>query len=551
MGGKKITTETKSRYPGVLLILDGWGLGEQRDNNPIYLADTPYFDSLDYRAIEAVGPVVGMPEDAKGSTAVGHEVISGVDYIHPMKRIQKDIKERVFINNLTDTAFEETADRGGALHLMGLVSNNKEHSDIRHLYALMRRAVDKGIKKIYIHFFSDGRGTPPFSAVRFAEDLIEKAETIAGNTADIKIATVGGRDITMNRSVDSFHKSIAAYRAIIDAAGERDKDIFTVLKKAYDRGITDQYIDVTVLGDYRGASDNDTLMHWNFRKDRAWMLMYLLSEPVKRIRKKVELPEFKKTASSTLNYDTLNFLTLIEVYKDIPCKVVYPDKKQKYSMGSVLEEFGYRQYRISGVDKAHAVLLLSGGSRIKPFKGEKRITIQLPEEMRKYRDAYDKNKGEEGYKLDPYEKYPKLELTELTQKIIKVVEKSRGREFIIVNISNGDMVGHTAGRDASVKAASVVDRALKKISRAVKEKGGTLFVIADHGNLEVLKTEDGTASTFHTKNRVPFAVVSKDKVKLKEGGCLKDVAPTILAIMEPEKKDIVAERFNGNIITDE
>ncbi len=242
MGGKKITTETKSRYPGVLLILDGWGLGEQTENNPIYLADTPYFDSLDYRAIEAVGPVVGMPEDAKGSTAVGHEVISGVDYIHPMKRIQKDIKERVFINNLTDTTFAETVSKGGALHLMGLVSNNKEHSDIRHLYALMRRAVDKGIKKIYIHFFSDGRGTPPFSAVRFAEDLIEKAETIAGNAADIKIATVGGRDITMNRSVDSFHKSIAAYRAIIDAAGERDKDIFTVLKKAYDKGITDQYI---------------------------------------------------------------------------------------------------------------------------------------------------------------------------------------------------------------------------------------------------------------------------------------------------------------------
>ncbi|MEA3505998.1 MAG: hypothetical protein U9R36_00655, partial [Elusimicrobiota bacterium] len=386
---------------------------------------------------------------------------------------------------------------------------------------------------IYIHFFSDGRGTPPFSAVRFAEDLIDKSKEIAGSNAEIKIATVGGRDITMNRSVDSFQKSISAFRAIIDADGPREKDIFKVLKKFYDKGITDQYIDVTVLGDYRGVSNNDTLMHWNFRKDRAWILIYLMTEPAERIRKKIEVPEFKKTASNILDYSTLTFMTFIEVYKGVPCSVIYPDKEQPYSLGSILEEFGYRQYRISGVDKAQAVVLLSGGSRIEPFEHEKRITIPLPEDMSGYSDGYDENKGEEGYKKDPYEKYPELEIEDLTGKIIEKVEESGGKEFIIANIANGDMVGHTAGRKASVKAAEAVDRALKKIAGAVVKKNGTLFITADHGNLEILKTEDGTASTFHTKNNVPFAVVPQDRAKFKEGGTLKDVAPTVLAAMEP------------------
>ncbi|MDA3793440.1 MAG: hypothetical protein PF545_07315 [Elusimicrobia bacterium] len=542
------------RSPGVLLILDGWGLGEDNEDNPIHLADTPYFDKLDYREIEAVGTRVGMPADAKGSTAVGHEVMSGVNYIHPMRQIQKNINDKVFINQITDREFKDTAQKGGALHLMGLVSNNMEHSDIRHLYAILRRAVAKGIQKIYIHFFSDGRGTPPFSAVRFAEDLTEKTDKIASSKVDIEIATVGGRDITMNRSDDSFNKSLTTQSAIIDAQGPREKDIFTVLKKAYDKGITDQYVDVTVLGNYKGAANNDMFLHWNFRKDRAWMLMYLMTEPEKRIKKKIKRMDYKKTKrEKTLDYSSLKFMTLIEVYKDVPCEVVYPDKKQEYSLGSSLEDFGYSQFRISGVDKAQAVVLLSGGSRVKPFKHEKRITISLPKEMKRYSDGYDKNKGEKGYKLDPYEKYPEIEIKELTKKIVSVIKDSRGKEFLIINIANGDMVGHTANREASIRAASAVDKALKKISAAVLDMEGTLFITADHGNLEVLHTEDGTPSTFHTKNKVPFAMVSKETIadetlKFKSGGCLKDVAPTVLAVMEPSYKKIIKETFMGEIL---
>ncbi|MFW6134532.1 MAG: hypothetical protein ACOC5R_03030, partial [Elusimicrobiota bacterium] len=481
--------------------------------------------------------------------AVGHEVMSGAEYIHPMVRINNDIKDKVMMNEAVDRVLDKTRKKNGRLHLMGLVSRNREHSDIRHLYSIMRRAVQKKVKEIFIHFFTDGRGTPPFSAVRFAEDLENKINEISNGAVTVKIATVGGRDITMNRSTDSWYKTIKTFRAIVEGKAKRTKNIFNALKKDYEQGITDQYVKIRVLGDYRGAENNDTFIHWNFRKDRAKMLMQLLTEKENTMKREMNDPNFKKIRyKKDLNYDTLDFLALVEYYKGIDCEVAYPDLKQKHSLGNILEKFGYHQYRISGVDKKHAVILLSGGSREKPFPHEERIVVPLPKEMEQYKIQYEEKKGEPGFKMDPYEKYPEIELPRLTEKVIEILENSPSKSFLIVNLSNPDMVGHTASMDAGIKAARAIDRAMEKVYNSAVKCGAYLFITADHGNMEESETEDGLASTFHTENPVPFVITGRNDIELKQGGCLKDVAPTVLYVMEPDSIDIIENEFKGNIL---
>ncbi len=538
---------------GLLIIIDGLGLSEKTEDSPLKYANTPFLDNLNYKKIVAVGPRVGMTEDAMGSTAVGHEVMSGVDYVHPMVRVGKDIKKGVIRNKSIDGVLEKVSSRKKALHLMGLVSTNREHSDIRHLYAIMRRAVQKGVKQIYIHFFADGRGTPPFSAVRFAEDLQIKGEEIGAKKTTVDIATLSGRDISMNRSTDSWYKTIKTYRAIMEGEALEEDNVFKALKKDYEEKITDQYIKVRVLGDYDGVSEGDALFHWNFRKDRASMLMKVFLKPERELQKIIGEENFKKLDKKDLDLSTLDFGALVEYYRDISCPVAYKDLPQKHSLGSMLEDFGYTQYRISGMDKKQAVVLLSGGSREEPFEHEHRVVVPLPDKMEKYMEEYEDKKGQTGFKKNPYEKFPEIELPRLTDKIIETLNHSEPKFFGIVNIANPDMVGHTANKDAAVKAIEKIDSSLKKIIRQAEKTDTMVFITADHGNLEELLTDDDTPSTFHTQNPVPFAVkdpLGKD-VKIREGGCLKDVAPTVLYAMEPDRKKDIEEKLKGEILIDE
>ncbi len=564
--------------PSALIIMDGCGIHEEEAYNCVALAHTPFLDFLqggDGRALDsktrklvreasstelvAVGPPVGMPEGAKGSTAVGHEVLSGVDYVHPMHQFTDAIHDGVMINPLIDEAIDYTVAMNSAIHLLGLVSNNQEHSHIVHLYAILRRIVQRGGSKIRIHYFSDGRGTPPFSAPRFLEDLEMHAEDVIGDKpVDFKVATIGGRDITMNRSADAWFKTEKTFRAIIEGQGPRAAKAEDTLRAAYDKGLTDQYVTPTVLGDYQGVDNRDLIIHWNFRKDRGEFLMRMLVDPVTDLTERLrnspdetyrDLERFERWKNHpNLHYDTLHFVGLVEYYRGMNCPVAFREPVQDISLGNVLSLHGCHQYRMSGVDKAKAVLLLSGNKVGDPLKGEERITVPLPEQVRSYIKEYDQHKGEKGFKLEPYAKYPKLEIENLTDKVVEIIENGDSKTVILVNLCNPDMVGHTGDVSAGIQAMMAADRALERIVSALRAKGGFAIITADHGNIEEMITEDEETNTFHTANKVPLIIVGPPKLKLLSDGTLKDVAPTFLRLLFGQEIDEVKKGMKGRVL---
>jgi len=564
--------------PSALIIMDGCGIRQEESYNCVALAQTPFLDYLrgsDGRYLDpeikklvgetsstevvAVGPSVGMPEGAKGSTAVGHEVLSGVDYVHPMYQINSAIKDGVMENNLIDEAIDYTVAMNSTIHLLGLVSNNQEHSHIVHLYAILRRIVQRGGSRIRIHYFSDGRGTPPFSAPRFLEDLTMTAEDIIGDKeVDFKVATIGGRDITMNRSADSWYKTEKTYRAIIEGQGPRMATPEEALKAAYEKNLTDQYVTPTVLGDYEGVDNRDLIIHWNFRKDRGEFLMRMLVDPVTDLTESLrnspdetyrDLQRFERWKNRpSLHYDTLHFVGLVEYYRGINCPVAFREPVQDISLGKVLSNHGYHQYRMSGVDKAKAVLLLSGNKVSDPLQGEERITVPLPEDVRSYIKEYDRNKGEIGFKREPYAKYPKLEIENLVEEVVKIIENGDSKTVILVNLCNPDMVGHTGDVSAGIQAMMAVDRALERIVTALRARGGFAIITADHGNIEEMMTEDEEVNTFHTGNKVPLLIVGPPKLDLRDDGSLKDVAPTFLRLLFGREIEEVKNGMKGRLL---
>jgi len=560
--------------PFLFVILDGYGVREEREGNAIAHSSTPFFDYLSgkspgknfarrfgpvsYTTLAAVGPAVGMPEGAKGSTAVGHEVLSGVDYEHPMYLIEEGIKDGEMMSPVIDDAINHALSHGSALHLMGLISDNREHSDINHLYAILRRAAKLGQKKIWLHFFSDGRGTPPQSGPRFVKELSRKIAEITGGdkSFDIRIATVGGRDLTMNRSALYWSKTASVFRAIVEAEAPRIDSIDHAFEAAYALGLNDQYVPVSVIGDYRGVANHDSLIHFNFRRDRAEFLMKLFAEPeekiVEMLRKSGDptyqgIREFRKVAKKGLDYSTVKVAALVEYYKGIPCPVTFPAKAHEYSLGRFLSEFGFRQKLISGVDKASAILLLNGAGKKGLYEGQESIVVPLPPDMAQYIRDYDVYKGRPAFEKNPYAKYPKVELDELTEAVIREVQKADAKTFIAVNICNPDMVGHTADMDACIECVEAIDVSLQRMAEALLATGGVMVITADHGNIEELET-DGEPNTYHTRARVPFAVLGLPERELRDDGTLKDVAPTILCILLDGQDAKVRKHLPGRIL---
>ena len=562
--------------PLLLVILDGLGVREESEGNAVAQARTPFFDYISglspgnkefpatfgpvsCTTLVAVGPKVGMPEEARGSTAVGHEVLSGVDYRHPIYAVVEGIENGEMKNPVIDDAVKHAVGHNSALHLMGLISDNREHSDIRHLYAILQRAVNLGQKKIWLHFFSDGRGTPPQSGPRYVKELRKKISEITKDSpsCEIRIATVSGRDLSMNRSALYWTKTESVFHAIIEADAPRRETVEKSLEAAYALGLNDQYVPVEVIGDYQGVENHDSLVHFNFRRDRSEMLMKMLVEPEPKIAEILrtsgdtsytDIQEFEKVEKKRgLDYSTLKVSALVEYYKGIPCPVAFMAEPHEWSLGRFLSERGFRQRFISGVDKTAALRLLNGAERSELYDGQESIMVPLPPDMRQYIRDYDVHKGQPGFEENPYVKYPLVELEELTGVVVEEIEKADGKTFIAVNICNPDMVGHTADMAASIKCVEAIDVSLQKITEQVLKSRGVMLLTADHGNIEELFT-DGEPNTYHTRAKVPFAVLGMPERPLRGDGTLKDVAPTILYLVLGEENPDVKKHLPGRIL---
>jgi len=470
-------------YPLVaLVILDGWGIAPPGPGNAIELAETPVFDRLwrDYphARLVASGGAVGLPEGQMGNSEVGHLTIgSGRILSQDLVRVNRAIESgELFENEVLRTAF----DRGENVHLLGLVSHGGVHSHIDHLQALLQFAPEK----TWIHAFTDGRDVSPHSAVHDLDEL----------PVD-RIATVAGRYYAMDRD-KRWDRTERALRAIVEGEGEHADDPIAAVQASYDRGVTDEFIEPTVI-DSRPRLDpeRDSAIFFNFRPDRARQLSEKLGE---------------------LGVD----LTTMTRYRDdLDFPVVFPEQEVEQVLAEVLSAHGIRQLHAAETEKyAHVTYFLDGG-REQPFAGEERILVDSPREV------------------PSYDHKPEMSAPEVADLVAGAIDDD-GYGFVIVNFANPDMVGHTGVIPAVVKAVETTDTCLGQVVDAVERAGGVSIVIADHGNAEKLLQEDGVSPhTAHTTNPVPV-ILTASGATLCDGE-LADVAPTVLALLGIEVPSVM------------
>jgi 2,3-bisphosphoglycerate-independent phosphoglycerate mutase len=470
-------------YPLVaLVILDGWGIAPAGPGNAIELAETPVFDRLwreyPHAQLVASGGAVGLPDGQIGNSEVGHLTIgSGRILFQDLVRVNRAIDSgELFENEALRTAFE----RGENVHLLGLVSHGGVHSHIEHLQALLRFAPEK----TWIHAFTDGRDVSPHSALH---DLAELP-------AD-RISTVAGRYYAMDRD-KRWDRTERALRAIVNGEGEHAEDPIAAVQASYDRGVTDEFIEPTVIdGRPRLDPERDTAIFFNFRPDRARQLSEKLGE---------------------LGVD----LTTMTRYRDdFEFPVAFPEREIEDVLAEVLSDHGIRQLHAAETEKyAHVTYFLDGG-REQPFAGEERILVDSPRDV------------------PSYDHKPEMSAREVADRVAGAIDDD-GFGFVIVNFANPDMVGHTGVIPAVVQAVETTDECLGRMVDAVARAGGVTIVIADHGNAETLLQEDGSSPhTAHTTNPVPVIVTARGAT-LRDGE-LSDVAPTILGLLGLEAPSVM------------
>jgi 2,3-bisphosphoglycerate-independent phosphoglycerate mutase len=500
----------------VLIIRDGWGVRKDKEYNAVSEAKTPnvdkYLKMYPHTLIEASGEQVGLPAGYMGSSEVGHlNMGAGRIVVQELKRL-KDAFEDGSIYNAK--AFKEAVDNAvkndSALHLMGLVQDEGVHAHQDHLYAIIRHAAQKGIKTIYVHFFADGRDTPPNSALGYLKSLEDEMKECQGG----KVATVMGRYFAMDRN-ETWSLTSDAYDLIVDAKGRHAKTAAEAIENSYKNDRTpdggpmvDEYIPPTVIGDYSGVKDGDSLIFFNFRQDRAIQLTRAFVEDDfegKRQRR----PNIV-FCGLTKYYDTFN-------------KSALPPMTEGGGMGNLLGEViaknGLKQLRLAETQKFKHVTSFFNGKLIKPFEGEDRVEL----------------KGS----FDPatFADHPEMDAGPVTKRALKEIENGK-YDFVVINFANCDMVGHTGSMKAAVKATEVVDEAVGKVTEAALKAGYVALITSDHGNAEEMwDPKINMPKTAHTTNPVEFIYAASDTkgIELKEGGKLSDIAPTILQIMGIDK----------------
>ena len=463
------------RYPLVaIVILDGWGLAPPGPGNAVELADTPVFDRLwatyPHTTLKASGEAVGLPPGQMGNSEVGHLTIgSGRVLFQDLMRVNKSIEDGSFFQN---PALVSAFERGESVHLLGLVSHGGVHSHIDHVKALLRFAPEK----TWIHAFTDGRDVSPHSAVH---DLAELPTD--------RIATVAGRYYAMDRDGhwDRTDKALAAIRG--SGPDQRCGDPVTAVRRSYEKDVTDEFIEPVAIEGCPRLEPNDSAIFFNFRPDRARQL------------------------TERLLASRFDVTTMTRYRQDFDCPVAFEEQKVHETMAEVCAEHGIRQLHVAETEKyAHVTYFFNGG-REDEWAGERRILVPSPRDV------------------PSYDHKPEMSAAQVAEELDKALAED-GYGFVIVNLANPDMVGHTGSIPAAVKAVEAADAALGRILEAVKREGGVALVTADHGNAEQMLDDDGTPHTAHTSNPVPLGITDKD-VSLRGDGELSDLVPTTISLL--------------------
>jgi len=488
--------------PLALIILDGWGYSEEPSSNAIYAAKTPVWDRLwqDYphTLISASGAGVGLPGDQMGNSEVGHlNIGAGRVVYQELTRISHAIRTGSFFTNNTLTqAVDKALLNDKAVHILGLLSPGGVHSHEEHLQAMVELALQRGVKKVYIHAFLDGRDTPPKSAQTAIEKMEAKFKQLGGG----QFASLIGRFYALDRD-QRWNRVAKAYALISEGESEFTANTaLEALDMAYTRGETDEFVKATAIGAQPiKIEDGDTVTFMNFRSDRA---RELTKSFIDKSFDSFERPRTIRLAE---------FVTLTEYKKDFSCPVAFPSEKLNNVLGEHLSSLGLRQLRIAETEKyAHVTFFFNGGQD-EPFEGEDRILIPSP-------------------KVTTYDQQPAMNAPELTEQCVKAIHNNH-YDVIICNFANADMVGHTGNFGAAIKAIEALDNCLGRVWSALKASGGEMIVTADHGNAELMRDKNtGQAHTAHTSNLVPFIFAGRH-AHCADQGALSDIAPTMLELM--------------------
>ena len=496
------------KQPLALIILDGFGCREETKGNAIAAARTPHLDRLmascPHTRIGASGMDVGLPDGQMGNSEVGHTNIGAGRIVYQeLTRITKSFDEGEALGNPALTAAMENARRPGqALHLMGLLSDGGVHSHIRHLYGLMEMARRFAVERVYLHCFMDGRDVPPTSGIEFIAALQQKIKELGLG----QIATVSGRYYAMDRD-NRWERVKLAYDAIVNGEGNKDPDPVAVMQKSYDAGVTDEFIVPTVVTEGAGIKAGDSVIFFNFRPDRARELTRALVDP--------DFAGFEREKG----FFPLTYICMTQYDATMPnVEVAYRPESLANTLGEYLSRLGKTQLRIAETEKyAHVTFFFNGGVEA-PYEGEDRVLIPSP-------------------KVATYDLQPEMSAYAVTDEAVRRIESGR-YDVIILNYANCDMVGHTGVFEAAVKAVEAVDTCLGRLLAALEKAGGRAFLTADHGNADQMADENGAPFTAHTTNPVPFVAIGFGDIKLRSGGRLADIAPTMLQAMglpQPEE----------------
>ena len=488
-----------AKKPVLLCIMDGFGwVPGETYGNAVVAAKTPHLDALMEKypmtTIEASGMAVGLPEGQMGNSEVGHTNMGAGRIVYQqLTLITKSIKDGEMLQNpVLVKNMKAAIDAGKAIHLMGLVGTGGVHSHADHWFGVLEMAKHLGAKNVYLHCITDGRDTDPHSGKGFLADLQAKLDELGLG----KIASVSGRYYAMDRD-NNWDREEKAYAAFVYGEGNHAANAAEAIEASYAADVTDEFVIPVVTCEGGRVQDGDTVIFMNFRPDRARQMTRIFCDD--------NFTGFERRGGRK----QVHYVCMAEYDATMPnCEVAYPPVELKNVLGQYLSENGKTQLRIAETEKyAHVTFFFNGGVEA-PYEGEDRCVIPSP-------------------KVATYDLKPEMSAPEVAAECKKRIESGK-YDVIILNFANCDMVGHTGVFEAAVKAVEAVDAAVKEVVTAVLDAGGCAFLTADHGNAEKMKNPDGTPFTAHTTNVVPFVAIGCGDVKLREGGCLADIAPTML-----------------------